>query len=82
MYESPVEGGGVDVVCFTALGGGIRRLRDLARDVLLIEDAILWEGNYSNTKVTWYFAWMSWCASGDGLKAQRVVVCFASVNKA
>ena len=51
MFEGPVGVCGVVVVVagFTTLGGGIRRLRDLARDMLLVEDDMLYPDVCLNT---------------------------------
>lgn len=55
MFEGPVGVCGVVVVVagFTRLGGGIRRLRDLARDMLLVEDDMLYPDVCLNTVAAW-----------------------------
>lgn len=56
VFEGPVRGCGVVVAVagFTRFGGGIRKFRDLARDMLLVEDDILYPDKCSNTVVAFY----------------------------
>ena len=55
MFEGPDGVCSVVVVVagFTRLGGGIRRVRDLTRDMLLVEDDMLYPDVCSNTVVAW-----------------------------
>ncbi len=54
IFEGPAEICGVETVMGFKLLVAPRRLRDLARDELLIEDVILWKRKYSGTGGTWY----------------------------
>jgi len=54
MFEGPTPGCGVDAAEGFTVFGGTRRLRDLARDELLVEEDILSEGSYFYTMMTLY----------------------------
>lgn len=55
MFEGPLEGCviavAVVVAGFTKFGGGIRRLRVLAREMLLVEEDMLYPDRLSSTTV-------------------------------
>jgi hypothetical protein len=63
MFDGPVVDCGVEEVegGFRLFGGGTRRLRERAREELLVEEDILEEVDWSHAMGTWYqsyrFAW-------------------------
>jgi len=54
IFEGPAGICGVEVPMGFKVLAAPRRLRDLAREELLVEDAILWVRRYAGTGVPWY----------------------------